>query len=264
MATKALFIGAGNIGVHVLRAFEAAHPDWQIFLHTKTAPLNFASTPLANTGFNYIFLLVKPQTLHQVSKEVEFAKLCMEGTLVVSIMAGLECAAIRQKLSLPNFVEVARVMPTISIATNQGVSGIFCANYNTLQVETVERVFARMGLVFKLATEDLMHNFTACVGSGVGFALQIMTNFAQTVQTNLPFLTSQQVAEITQNLFCQTLQNLQHPQAALSKIASKGGTTQAGLDILQNHVSTLPKILQLSVLKAVERSVELGKNISNN
>ena len=104
-----------------------------------------------------VFICVKPQDLDHVLKKLNGNK------KYISIVAGVEISKIKSLLK-NHECSVARVMPNLAIEIKKSLSAIYCSDKELL--EFTKNIFSKVGLVFELTKEDLMHAFTVQCSSG--------------------------------------------------------------------------------------------------
>lgn len=199
-----------------------------------------------------VILAVKPQDLDVVIDELEPAA---SGRLFVSIAAGRRLAYFEARL---RGARVVRVMPNLACQVGEGVSAC-CGGTGATAADTarVRRMFESCGRVVDL-DESFFDAVTALSGSGPAF-------FAFVVQALVEAAAGQgMAAETALELALQTmrgaatvmLQNSVAPVDFMANVASRGGTTAAGLAVLES--SDLRAILQATLDAAARRSAQLS------
>lgn len=214
-----------------------------------------------------VILAVKPQDFDAILNEI---KDTIDDKLIISIAAGIATKDIENSLGK---VRVIRGMPNIEAIIGQSISylcrGRFAAE-SDLKLST--KLFNLIGYIF-IVPEDLMNAATAVGGSSPGFwgyqfdkiPRKDWDGYAKNYF--IPELTSaamsvgfdEQTAKLTASLITQasiaTVNVLDiTPIQLTGKVASKGGTTQAGLEKLEIGGS-----LTDAVWAAVKRAKELSK-----
>src|SRR5690606_14873246 len=91
-----------------------------------------------------IVLAVLPQQLKKVLEEIAPA-VSPEKQVVVSVISGVTCADVREKLG--NTMQVIRAMPNTAIAIGQSMTCIASDNASDEQLERVTRMFETVGSV---------------------------------------------------------------------------------------------------------------------
>jgi len=214
-----------------------------------------------------IILAIKPQDFEPVLAEI---KENLEDQLVVSIAAGVTTAYIQKVLGK---VRVVRVMPNLAVKVGKSVTSICKGRFATgADLKFVERLFKYLGTVF-IFPEEMMDAVTAIAGSGPGFWCDLVKDKPRNewekynreyfipelalAAENLGFNKKEAklFSGLTTSATSFTVQALNiAPEDLRDKIASKGGTTQAGLEALHNTGSLIE-----AAKAACLRSKELSK-----
>ena len=179
----------------------------------------------------------------------------MEGRTLVSIAAGLSTAALA---SMAGTSQVIRVMPNTPCLVGRGVS-VICRT-EAVSAAAMRRVLALLAAVGHVheADESLLDAVTGLSGSGPGFLALIVEALADGgVKAGLP-------RPLAQSLAVQTLAGTglllertgDHPAMLKDKVSSPGGTTIAGLGVLEER--GVRGALIDAVVAAATRARELG------
>lgn len=202
-----------------------------------------------------IVLAVKPQVAHLVLAEIH-ADVSAD-KLVISIMAGVRAEAI--EASCPTGTRVVRVMPNTPALVLEGASAIAGgASASADDLSLARRIFGLVGRCW-LVDEKLMDTVTGLSGSGPAYVLTFIEALSDAgVKNGLPrdvaFGLAAQTVFGTAKLLLETGE---HPALLREKVTSPGGTTIAGLHVLENDG------FRGTVINAVDaataRSKELGK-----
>jgi len=117
------------------------------------------------TESKVVFLAFKPQDM---TAGLQNLKIDLQpGTLIVSIMAGINCSQIQD--SLGHSVRIIRVMSNTPLLVHEGMSVIAQSESATKDdISWVEKVFSKFGKTLIL-TEELMDAVTAVSGSGPAY-----------------------------------------------------------------------------------------------
>ena len=202
-----------------------------------------------------IFLAVKPKDICGVLSEIRpFLKATH---VVVSIAAGVTLTSLTQGL-LPD-TRIIRVMPNTPCLVGCGAIAFACGTATRPQdVEIVSRLLSSCGLVFQLP-ESLLDAVTGLSGSGPAFVYQIIEALSDGgVRVGLP-------REIATSLAAQTVLGAaqmvistgKHPGVLKDAVTSPGGTTIAGLHVLEQ--GGLRGTLMTAVQVATERAYQLAQ-----
>ena len=201
-----------------------------------------------------IILAVKPQQsanmLTAIRPAVGFDK------LIVSIMAGVCTVSIEDALG--SGARVVRVMPNTPALIGAGATAVCPGSQATAaDLDQVEAIFARTGLVVRV-DEKQMDAVTGLSGSGPAYVFTFIEALSDAgVKNGLP-------REIASRLAVQTVlgaarmlaETGEHPAQLREKVTSPGGTTIAGLHVLEN--GRFRGVIMDAVDAASRRSKELA------
>jgi len=214
-----------------------------------------------------VILAVKPQDFDIVLNEI---KSMVKDKLIISIAAGITTAYIEKVLST---VKVIRVMPNLPARAGQGISFLSKGRFATdKDLNTALELFRFLGISFVL-NEDMMNAATAVSGSGPGFWCHKVENIPRNEWEEysnrffIPELTlaaesvkfDKKLAHVlAENIVRGSLATVEawhiEPAELKKQVASRGGTTEAGLEVLSKGGS-----LTQAVQAAVKRAEELSK-----
>ncbi len=179
-----------------------------------------------------ILLAIKPKDLKLAAKAA--AGSLTENKILISILAGTSLAALRK--NFPSGVLI-RSMPNLALVYGQGVIGLVENFQITPQVKkSVDALLEGIGLVAWMS-EDKIDALTALSGSGIGFVL-VMIEAMIDGGVHLGF-TAQEAREFVlktmEGAVALMRESGKHPAELKLNIASPGGTTIAGLKVLEEE-----------------------------
>lgn len=198
---------------------------------------------------------VKPQGFPAVAADV--ARLAGPDTLVVSIMAGVSLEDLR--LALPDAGLIVRAMPNMPVASGSGVVALIAERDDKAAQTRLDKLMAPLGLVQWIANETSFNLVTALTGCGPAFVYRIVGAMAgAAVRLGLDAedadrMTRAMVAGAAQAM----LTSDETPAAMAAAVASPGGMTQAGLDVLDTD-GRLAALMADTLRAARERGKELA------
>jgi pyrroline-5-carboxylate reductase len=256
------FVRGGLVDSTAIRVFD---PDAAARTRLKAAVpgVRLAASPAeAIGGATLVILAVKPQQAAAACADLAAAlgrsdgPSAGTGPTVLSIVAGLSTASLVGMLGSPR---VVRVMPNTPSLVGRGVSAICVAP----EVPADDRALVRallsaVGRVHEV-DENLMDAVTGLSGSGPGFIARLVEALAEGgVRAGLP-------ADLALELAVGTLAGTgaliestgEHPAQIRIQVTSPGGTTQAGLELLEER--GVPEALAAAVVAAARRASELGQ-----
>lgn len=260
-------IGGGTMGAAFSRAVKdvvlgspsdltvcEALPERRDWLISEFPDINVTdSFSQAVDGADVVFLSVKPQDLSSLSRESDVG-----GKLVISILAGSTIAEITAATGADR---VVRAMPNTPAQIGDG----FTAWTATPGVSEDERVLVRdlieaMGDQLYVSDESVIDKITAVSGSGPAYvflAIEAMINGA--VQIGLrPDDARRMVLQTVIGAARFAQRTGQHPAVLKDMVTSPGGTTAAGLRLLEQRA--VRAALIDAVAAAHQRAEELGQS----
>ncbi len=208
---------------------------------------------LAVSFANVVILAVKPGMIGAVLAEV---RNCMtENTLVISVAAGV--AIVQLAESLPAGAKIIRVMPNMPALVREGMSVLVRGpGISDFDLQIAQDIFRTVGKTL-VVEEHMIDAVTGVSGSGPAYVLLLIEALADGgVRMGLPrdialTLATQTVRGAAQ-LQCQTGE---HPARLKDRITSPGGTTIAGLHVLEK--GGFRGLVSAAVEMATKRAVEL-------
>ena len=199
-------------------------------------------------------IAVKPQVASWVLQEIS-SELPAE-TPLISIMAGVTTAVMEAAFPA---ARVVRVMPNTPALVLEAASAIARGLHATDDdISLARRIFELVGKTW-VVDEKLLDAVTGLSGSGPAYVMTFIEALADAgVRNGLP-------RDIAAGLAVQTvygsakllLETREHPALLREKVTSPGGTTIAGLHVLEN--GAFRGNIISAVEAATERSRELGK-----
>jgi pyrroline-5-carboxylate reductase len=217
--------------------------------------IHFAATGAeAAAAARLVFLAVKPQQAAAACGE--FAAALSADAVLVSIVAGLSTQSLATLARTPR---VVRVMPNTPGLVGRGVS-VVCRTPE-VPAAAAERVLALLGAVGHVheVDESLLDAVTGLSGSGPGFLALLVEALADGgVKAGLPRLLAQALAvETLAGTGALLEQTREHPAQVKDRVSSPGGTTIAGLAVLEQR--GVRGALIDAVVAAAVRARELGQ-----
>lgn len=266
-------IGYGNMGQAIA---ERIKDEYTVNVFdkdkNKISSLNNASADIESLvkKSEVIILSIKPQDFDELLAEIKpFA----ENKFFITIAAGITTKFMKSRLG--DNARVVRVMPNMPAQIGQGVTVIFKGeeSLNTganPAWQLAYDIFSNLGSVLAVDKEDMINMATAISGSGPAFFCQYMKE-----RKNAPAMRDEFIKMLTESavglgfdrkeaeflseravdgIISMLVERNLSCADVIKMVASKGGTTQAGLDVL-NSGGTLEE----AVKSAYKRAGELGQ-----
>ena len=267
MKKKLGFFGAGKMAEGIVQAIAAGgfgldgvvmaetHPPRAKEMAKRYGVKTVAEVEQAAKEADAIFLSVKPQDVAAVAERVN--PLLNSKKLVISIVAGKSLATLRKMFGAK--VRLVRVMPNLALRAKEGMCAICPAkNATKSDVKLVSSILGAAGETVVLKEKDF-DAVTALSGSGPAFFAYMEEAMAEGgVKLGLKPCVARKLAEQT---MLGTAAYLRQSGADLGEfiagVATKGGTTAAGMDVMRS--SAFKDIVASTLAAAAARSAELGK-----
>jgi pyrroline-5-carboxylate reductase len=261
------FIGAGNMATALGHGFVRAGLTKAANLlaadPSESARNKFAQATGGAVGNDNIavagksdvlFLAVKPQYMAAVAGEL--AGKIPDPALVVSIAAGVRLSRLAGWLG--EAIRLVRVMPNTPCLIGEGACGYCPGRLATPEDgELVGKLLEAVGTAWQVE-EKLLDAVTGLSGSGPAFVYVIIEALSDAgVRMGLPrHIAASLAAETIRGAADMVLATGEHPAVLKDRVASPGGTTIAGLQVMEE--GALRATLMAAVEAATERSIELG------
>ena len=196
-----------------------------------------------------VVLAVKPARWREVAAELAPR---VGDAPIISVMAGVRGADLADVFAGP----VARVMPTTGVAVGRGAAGLWSKDAGAAAV--ARSLFAPVAAVVDIPDEAMMDAVTAMAGSGPAYVFAFTRALAQAGEAQgLPPDVAADLARATVRSAAAGLEGAEHVQALIARVASPGGTTEAGLAALAE--AGLDQAVKAAVSAARRRAEALSR-----
>ncbi len=199
-----------------------------------------------------LMLGVKPQMLDAVAPEV--ARKVGSATMLLSILAG---TTLDRLIALfPTARPIVRVMPNLPVAIGQGAVALYAPG---AEREPITAMMAPLGLVEWIDDEALFNAVTALSGSGPAFLYRFAEALAKGgVAMGLAPDVADRLARATVAGAAILAKASPEPLGALAdRVASKGGSTRVGLDVLDASAA-FDRLMEAALCAAEARNRALA------
>ena len=205
-----------------------------------------------------LLLAVKPQMLDTAAAMV--APMVGSQTLLISILAGVTIATLNARFA--NAQDIARAMPNLPVAIGAGVVALYGGQ--GAAVAKINALMAPLGMVEWLDDETQFDAVTALSGSGPAFVCRFIDAMAAGgVALGLSPEQAARMAAATVGGTAALLDASGESAEAMAKrVTSPGGTTQAGLAVLDADGAFVARV-GATLQAAGERSAELAAAATN-
>ncbi|MDD3014775.1 MAG: pyrroline-5-carboxylate reductase [Candidatus Gastranaerophilales bacterium] len=262
------FIGAGNMGKAIINGLInsnfisgenilAAEISEQIAerISSELKITVFTDNKELVKKSDIIVLCVKP---HFIQSVIENIKGCLtENKLIISIAAGISTGFIEKIID--NKIPVIRVMPNTPALLGEGMAAICRGQHvSDEQMKFTLELFSKIGRSIEIQ-EKLINAVTGISGSGPAFIYTIIEALADGgVKLGLPKnVAIELAAQTTLGAAKMILETNKHPSVLKDEVTTPGGTTIAGLMIMEEY--KVRSALSKTVQETARVADELGK-----
>lgn len=202
-----------------------------------------------------LLIAVKPK---DVATVLNLLKPDLKKYLILSVAAGIGLKHY-QKFLFPA-AKVIRAMPNMPVRIGKGVV-VYTVNKNCTSRDRklFRKLFSPLGLVVESRHEKYLDSVTALSGSGPAFVFYFAEALREAgKEMGLPLnLSSQLAVQTLKGAACLLEYSGQSPQHLIADVATKGGITEAGLNVLRKKGFT--KMVKACMLAAERRCRWLNK-----
>ena len=214
-----------------------------------------------------VILAVKPNQIKLICNEINLLIIEKKDLPeVISIAAGVTTTSIKdyiiqENLShLQNFLNIYRAMPNLCASNGDSITGLFGSSVSdiTNSKNTVSEIFNSVGEILWVKKEADLNIVTAISGSGpayIFYIMEIMINSAQ--ELGLSEKDAKKLVAMTLIGSGKMGLSIQNLKEQISKVSSKGGTTEAALKVFEKE--NLSLIFNQAIEAAHARSKEISQ-----
>ncbi|MXP25661.1 pyrroline-5-carboxylate reductase [Altererythrobacter indicus] len=255
-----LIIGCGNMGGAMLDGWLASGMSPKTFtvVDPKREELPDGVRLLRELpegeSFDAILLGVKPQMLGNVVKDVE--KLAGPDVAMLSILAGVQLDTLAKRFPRAQNV---RVMPNLAVALGKAPVALAAEGLSDEDKQAITDFMDPLGTPEWIG-EDTFDLVTALAGSGPGFVYRFIDALAKgaTAQGLAPDQAERLAVAMVEGASALASNSPHNAGELARRVASPGGVTQAGLDVLDKD-DALVKLMENTLATARDRSVEMAE-----
>lgn len=207
--------------------------------------------------FDLVVLGIKPQMLTALAPDIE--TLLAPQATVLSILAGIRTETLSAHFPA---ARILRVMPNLAAAIGKSPLGIFATPDSDVRRADVNALLAPLGTPVWIEDENHMDAVTALAGSGPAFVYRFIDALAQGgVAAGLPNDVAALLAvSMVEGAALLAATSDETPDILAARVTSPGGTTAAGLTILDD-ADALNRLVADTLSAARDRGAELAKGI---
>lgn len=257
-----LFFGCGNMGRAMLDGWLRSGIAGECFIVVDPAEADYPEGVRHHLDVSAVggtvgkaILAVKPQLFDAVTPAL--SAILDADALVLSVMAGVRTDRLHH--ALPGRT-IVRVMPNLAAALGRSPLGLCMGNANPGDRHAVSQMLTPLGTPVWIDDEALMDAVTALAGSGPAFVYRFIDALARASEEL--GLSAEVAEQLAMAMICGAVElaasaNLS-PQQLAERVTSPGGTTAAGLAILDRD-EALVKLVTETLRAARDRGAELAR-----
>ena len=257
------FVGCGNMGGAIVDGWRAGGLD--LGPVTVVRPSGKAVegartvTSFADAGPppRLALLAFKPQKLDEIAPDLR--RLLSGSTIVVSLLAGVEVASLRQRF--PGAAAIVRAMPNLAVAVRRGVTGLYSPDLDKQAEVQLNDLFSALGFAMWMSDEGKLAALGSVAGAGPAYVARFIDALAKAGEKR--GLTYDIAATIARETVLGTAWMAattgEDMESIVRRVASPKGTTEAGLAVLDRE-QVLNDLVALTIEAAARRGAELAED----
>ncbi len=253
-----VIVGSGVMGSILFSLVQHIRPKIRITICTRDTK---GARHLARAG---ALVTNKSEVLHEADiiilavKPKDFVAsdfVAKPSALVISVMAGVSITAIRKKLGVS---QVARIMTNTAAEFGKGYAVWTAPKCTQAELAFVRALCISCGKERKVEDEADIDRATIILGSGPAFLLRAFEDFTAAARSlGISEDEAKNMSESVLEALYALSTRERDTKALISRIASKGGTTEAGLNVFAE--ASTPRIWRKAFRTAYSRARALRK-----
>lgn len=202
-----------------------------------------------------VVLAMKPYQLDAVAPLL--APALDPRTILVSLLAGVEAATLRQRFAAPE--TIVKAMPNLPVALGKGVVGLYADGGDAADRVLVTALMATLGHAEWLENEAAFQLAGVLIGAGPAFLFRFVEALGAGAATlGLPLDQAERLAtRMVEGAATLAAQAPDPPAELAHQVASPKGTTEAGLRILDAD-RALFELIERTLAAARTRALEMA------
>jgi pyrroline-5-carboxylate reductase len=203
-----------------------------------------------------VLLGFKPKTLDEVAPKL--APALDEHTILVSILAGVEQASLRARFPVPR--TIVKAMPNLPVRLRKGATNLYSDSPDEEARAVAARLMTALGHAEWFDEEALFQAAGILSGAGPAFLFRFIDALAGGGEAvGLPREQALRLAlAMTEGSAALAASSGVPPAELARRVASPGGTTEAGLEVLDEG-EALAGLLRRTVAAGRDRSREMAE-----
>ena len=279
MKNKLYFIGYGNMAEAIYQRIDKKlfgkifliekNSERRVYINEKNYKKTQVLKELNGIKFNnsdIVLLAVKPNQIKSVCEEINSLILGKKDIpIIISIAAGVTTTAIKNFIinnltNLQNDIDIFRAMPNLCARDGEAITGLYgkSKQINKSNLTTIiSKIFKSIGEILWVKKESDIDIVTAISGSGPAYIFYFIdTMIKSAVELGLDKKNAKKLVIQTVIGSGKASISIDNFAEQISKVASKGGTTEAAINLLNK------KNLDVIFTQAIKAAYSKSKEIS--
>ncbi|MDD5720990.1 MAG: pyrroline-5-carboxylate reductase [Candidatus Pacebacteria bacterium] len=251
MKTQVTIIGFGTMGKAIAKAILKKDKKISVFGIDKDKPdkNNFIRKVEKS---DFVILATKPQDAKEAILEIK--NYLNKKIILISIMAG---TSIKKIENLSGHKKIIRMMPNLGLSVGCGIAVWKGVGISTLEKKKVKNFINKITENFEVKNEDTINKVTAISGSGPAYFF-LLADCLIKACASLGFNKNESRQLVEKTFSAAAILSREEDYSSLiKKVASKGGTTEAALDVFQKE--NFNGIVLKAIRSAYKRAQELNQ-----
>ena len=250
------FIGCGHMAKALIKGLKS-NKSYEILGHDRNKTnivwlqhekISFCNLKEICQKSDILMICVKPKDMYDLCSEMQ--SYVSKEVKIVSVAAGITLENLQTALSVG---KIYRAMPNIGARHNLGITSIFSFE----EKDEILDIFNYLGKALVVEDEDKINLHTSLIGSTPAFYFEIINEFENRLAELLPDdIARRDITLLFLTSLISAIQNGENLDDLIQSIKSKGGTTEAGLNILYDKGFT--SIFSEAINTAKNRAAELS------
>lgn len=213
-------------------------------------------TAVPDEVFDFVVLGFKPQMIADAAPSLE--PLAGPETTLISVLAGTGLDELARRF--PRARAVVRLMPNLAAALGKSPVALVASGLDPQGHAVVTALAEKLGAAEWLPDESRFDLVTALAGSGPGFVYRFIDALAAAAtELGLPQAQAQRLAvQMVEGASALAATSTHSPAELARSVASPGGMTQKGLDVL-DHDRALVRLMTDTLRAARDRGRKMAQ-----
>tara|TARA_B110000240_G_C13505589_1_gene455996 strand:- start:1623 stop:2417 length:795 start_codon:yes stop_codon:yes gene_type:complete len=257
-----IFFGAGNISQAIIIGLiksgmskdnilyiDRNAKNKKVLLKMGIKPINIKNI---DSKKDILVLAVKPKDTLSACAEICNIE---DSPKIISVVAGIKINKISSSFKNSH---VVRAMPITASAYGKGITAIYGKPSAKNLVSFTNKIFKKVGTSIILEKEIEIDNFTGLIGSGPAYFFHLLKVYEKRVLKlckGNKKLTNEIISNFLDGISASIREGVELDDA-INKIASKKGTTEAGINSLKSN--NVLQLFEKGIVNAIKRSKEIS------